>query len=266
MKRSIGLLLLLASVARPDASWGFQRETTDDPDCTEDAGVNCPHRGTALTWHSQPVTFVVNPSASGIDPSAAVAAVRAAFDTWQGASDGGITFSFGGTTNAGANGQDGQNTVTWTNLGSATSDAFAQSVLTYSTKTGAISDVDIQLNAANVFAVLPDGTDNPFDFRVDIQAVVTHESGHLLGLAHENRFGPQVVMFFSDTSGNTTHRHLTSDDRAGVRAIYANGSAGGGGGGGGCAVAPGDSRESLVPVALLLAVLGLRRRPRGRTA
>ncbi|MBI2962826.1 MAG: hypothetical protein HYY35_03665, partial [Deltaproteobacteria bacterium] len=76
-----------------------------------------------------------------------------------------------------------------------------------------------------------------------------------------NRFGPRVVMFFRDTSGNPTHRLLADDERAGVRAIYASG---GGGGGGGCAVVRPGGRSDLLIVAAALAWLALRaarRRP-----
>ncbi len=265
MKTTLALGLLLASLATPCLA--FQRETTNDPDCTEDIGVNCPHDGVPLVWKSFPVTYVINATNSGLSSSDAVAAIDASFQTWQSASNGKVTFVSGGDVGfGGANGQDHRNTVVWTNLGSSASDTFAQSILTYSTSTGEIADVDIQLNSANAWAILPSGQDDPFDFRVDVQAVVTHEVGHLLGLAHENRFGSQVVMFFSDTTGNTTHRTLTSDDRDGLLAIYGSGSTGGGssggGGGGGCSLAGRSSPEEALPVLLLLGALLLRERKR----
>ena len=269
MKRWLGLLVLFASFASPTPLWAFERETTDDPDCTEALGVNCVHQGVPLVWDAFPVAFAINSAGSGLDFSSVAGAVQASFDSWRSASSDHVTFTFDGSTTAGSDGQDGQNTVSWRNLGSNAADTFAQSVLTYDKGTGRIFDVDIELNSVNVFAILPEGEDNNFDSRVDVQAVVTHEVGHLLGLAHENRFGPQVVMFFSDTSGNTTHRTLTSDDRDGVRAIYAAGSGSGGGsssggGGGGCSIAPGSSGDQVLPVLLLISALLVRERLRRR--
>jgi hypothetical protein len=252
----------------------FQRETTNDDDCTEAPGVNCGHKGTPLAWKVAPVTFAVNSDASGLAFADVSAAVRSAFSTWQSASSDKITFSFGGQSHAGTDGNDGQNTVHFVHLGSHAADTFAQSILTYDSRTGEIFDVDIELNADEPFAILPDGEMDPFDPQVDVRAVATHEVGHLLGLAHENRFGSTVVMFFSDTSGNTTHRSLTSDDRSGVRAIYpttvgltnsgSGGGGSGGGGGGGCRLDPEATPFASWPVVALLAPLAFLRK-RGQT-
>jgi len=262
---------LLLAVAPLQA---FQRETTDDDDCQEADDVNCAHHGTALAWRSAPVTFFVNSDESTLSFAAVRDAVRAAFSTWQSASSNNITFSFGGQSHSGSDGNDGQNTVHFVHLGSTAKDTFAQSTLTYDSRTGEIFDVDIELNADEPFAILPDGENNPFDPEVDVQAVTTHEVGHLAGLAHENRFGPSVVMYFSDTSGNTTHRRLASDDRSGVRAIYPTvvgltdgGSGGGdGGGGGGCRLDPAATPLAAWPVALVLAALAISRARAGRPA
>ena len=243
----------------------FQHETTDDPRCTEALGTNCPHLGIPFFWPADqmPVVYVVNSDLSGVSFGAARDAVNAAFSTWQSASSNGITFAFGGQSHGGSDGRDGQNTISWQPLTNS-SDTFAQSIITFEKATGVIVDVDTELNANFEFAVLPTGEDDPSDPRPDIEGVVTHEVGHLLGLDHENRFGTQVVMFFSDTSGNTTHRALTSDDRSGVRSIYSGGSngggsGGGGGGGGGCALARSRHDAELWPVAMLIVALGLRR-------
>jgi hypothetical protein len=258
----------------------FQHETTDDPDCDEGPGFNCEHNGTPLFWNTFPVRFFVNGDDSGLGFTTVRNAVSAAFDTWQGASDDGIVFEFGGQSGKRSDGRDGCNMFSWIELGNDAADTFAQSILTYDRNSGELFDVDTEMNSSFEFAVLP--ASDPFDPRVDVQAVSTHEVGHLLGLAHENDFGPQVVMFFSDTSGNTMHRTLSSDDRSGVRAIYparatlgigtsteclqssGGGSGGGGGGGGGCALSPSRPAWGLWPVGVVLLWLVARRvmRPR----
>jgi hypothetical protein len=254
------------SAAGPLAA--FQLETTDDPDCAEAPGVNCPHRGRPLSWRAFPVPFFINSDASGLSFSTARDAISAAFSTWQGASGGAITFAFAGQSHSGSDGQDGQNTISWQMLAAGTDDTFGQSILTFSGGDGEIFDVDIELNTAFPLAVLPAGQNDPSDPRADLQAVATHEAGHFSGLAHENMLGPEVVMFFEDTSGNTTHRTLTADDQDGILAIYAGGAMGGGGGGGGdgggCTVDPNASTQELMPAAALLAALVAREMGRRR--
>ena len=270
MKRALGWLSIALCLAIASPLFAFQRETTDDDDCDEDIGVNCAHRGTALAWRSDPVLFYINNFGSGIDFGDALDAARSAFSTWQDASNDHIVFEFGGETNGGSDGNDGRNTIHFPSLGGGASDTFAQSVLTYDSRTGEIFDVDVELNGDEPFAILPEGQVNAFDPRVDLQSVLTHEAGHVLGLAHENRFGTSTVMFFSDTSGNTTHRKLTADDRSGVRAIYPaaiglpdggddQDDDDGGGGGGGCRVDPSAGPTSLSAVLALIGWLVLRK-------
>jgi hypothetical protein len=275
LKRSIAVATLAACLAAAPLH-AFQHETTDDPDCDEGPGFDCQHNGTPLFWNTFPVRFLINGDGAGLGFTTVRNAVSAAFDTWQGASNDGIVFEFGGQSGKRSDGRDGCNMVSWTDLGNDAADTFAQSILTFDRNAGELFDVDTEMNSSFEFAVLPAGEDDPFDPLVDVQAVTMHEVGHLLGLAHENDFGPQVVMFFSDTSGNTTHRALSADDRSGVRAIYparatlgtgtsteclqsSGGDGGGGGGGGGCALSPSRPASGLWPVGAVLLWLALRR-------
>ncbi len=181
-----------------------------------------------------PVAYVINSDGSGLPFSTARDAISAAFSSWQGASGNGITYQFAGQSHSGSDGQDGQNTISWLPISAGTRRIRSGKPSSPSTAdSGEIFDADVELNTATPLRVLPAGEDNPSDPNGDLQAVATHEAGHLSGLAHENTLGPQVVMFFEDTTGNTTHRNLTPDDQAGIQAIYSGGSDSGGGGGGG---------------------------------
>jgi hypothetical protein len=277
LKSAIRAIVFAASLAVVPPLRAFQHETTNDPNCAEGPGVDCPHLGIPLSWSIFPVHFFVNADGSGLSFDSARDAISAAFSTWQSASANGIVFEFGGQSQRGTNGDDGCNVVSWQNLSQGSVDTFSQAIITFDRNSGEILDVDVEMNSDDPFAILPAGEDNPFDDRVDLQAVSTHEVGHLVGLDHENRFGPQVVMYFSDTSGNTTHRTLTSDDRSGVRAIYpepavlgagtmtancTSGGGGGGGGGGGCTLSPARRATDLWPVAAVLASLAARQRRR----
>ena len=267
MSRRVLGLALAAALAGGAPAGAFQHETTDDAPCAEAPGVNCAHHGTPLFWGSKPVRYLINAAGSGSTLDVVRGAIDAAFATWQGASGGDITFEFAGQSNGGSDGQDGKNTISWQHLASAR-DTFAQTIITFDSKSGEIFDSDTEFNSSFPFGVLPTGEDNPSDRTSDIQAVMTHEAGHALGLDHENRFAPEVVMYFEDTSGDTTHRSLTSDDQDGVQAIYSGGAAssggGGGGGGGGCRLSPSTDATTLWPAAALLLGLLVRRRARRR--
>lgn len=239
--------------------FAFEHETTRDPGCNERDGVNCPHLGKPLFWarSSMPIPYALNPNGSGFSLAAMAAAVDRAFQSWQGAASGNLTFVDAGQTPAGKNAQDGQNVLFFGPFsGGSGSQTFAQTTVTFTLADGEIIDADTQYNSNFSFAVLPSGENDPNDPRVDLQAVATHEAGHLFGLDHENTKGFDVVMYFNDTTGNTAHRLLSQDDRDGVRAIYGGGGAGGGGG---CAVGRTGDTADLTLVAAILALVALRR-------
>ena len=91
---------------------------------------------------------------------------------------------------------------------------LALTTVTYGVNSGTIFDADIEINSSSTARPLT--TQEPPDpSTVDLQAILTHEAGHFLGLAHAT--DPNVIMYAYYTPG---HIQLTQDDINGLCAIY----------------------------------------------
>lgn len=90
---------------------------------------------------------------------------------------------------------------------------LAKTSVTYNDDTGEIYDADIEVNAANNEVTIDDT-----DVEYDLQAIMTHEVGHFIGIAHSPK--SEAVMYASYSPGSMTQRTLTADDIAAVCAIY----------------------------------------------
>jgi hypothetical protein len=90
---------------------------------------------------------------------------------------------------------------------------LALTTVTYDLNSGEIYDADMELNSADNHFTLGDTS---VDF--DLLSIVTHESGHFLGLAHSHE--PSAVMWPDYVEHTINLRHLTSDDVAGICSIY----------------------------------------------
>jgi len=171
-------------------------------------------------------------------------------------------------------GQSNRNLVgvlpTWPYAGG--SDTLALTTVTFRPNTGEMLDVDLEVNGAVSWAF-----DAPASDQYDLEAVLTHEVGHMLGLAHS----PVVdaTMHPTYTPGAIEMRTLTPDDEEGICTVYPNraqrlagsglvpstvcnlGPGGGTDGCGspdithGCAAAPLTSRPSNFHIALIALVL-----------
>lgn len=89
-------------------------------------------------------------------------------------------------------------------------------------KNGMILEADIFCNALHfIWEVFPQEgyfPDLARQYRVDVEAIVTHEMGHVLGLGHSQH--PWASMYAGGGLANTMNRHLTTDDHHGLRALY----------------------------------------------
>lgn len=92
---------------------------------------------------------------------------------------------------------------------------LAKTSVTYNDDTGEIYDADIEVNTANNTVTI---TDDPAKIQYDLQAILTHEVGHFIGVAHSP--DPSAVMFASYSPGSTSQRKLHPDDVDAVCGIY----------------------------------------------
>ena len=84
----------------------------------------------------------------------------------------------------------------------------------YNTRDGELLDADIVINDWNTQIPLGIAAADKYD----LQAMLTHEMGHIFGLGHSQL--PSATMYASANPGEISKRNLTEDDRAGVRELY----------------------------------------------
>jgi hypothetical protein len=267
----IGLLL----VATPLAASAFCRTTTvHEPIPYDPVASGCWTQGKALAWpQGAHVGYSLSKAASDqVTIADATRVADLAFEAWnQAACTGGgvdIDAYDEGTVSAEAAADDcglvqcdptvhdTQHVIVFDDQvwpHNDPSNTLALTTVTYGVDSGEIYDADTEVNTAQhtITAEEP-----PPAGVYDLQAILTHEAGHFLGMAHATTTTP--IMFAQYQPGAVT---LTDDDVAGICNIYppAQPKAGG------CAEAPGGGVDggrwaALGGVALAVAAACRRRR------
>ncbi len=215
----------LAVAVSPASASAFCRTSA----CEAGSGAVCePARptdcGVPLAWGTRCPRFSLQEGASAEVPLAAArAALTQAFAAWSGADCGGSPPSLEAAVGDDVacdrveyNLDDGNANVVvfrdeaWPYPDGAT---LALSTVTYGVDTGTIFDADLELNSAQVeFTTTNEGV------QIDLLSVLTHEAGHLLGLAHTP--DALATMNAEYTPGTLALRTLEADDVAAVCAAY----------------------------------------------
>ncbi|HWZ87350.1 MAG TPA: matrixin family metalloprotease [Polyangiaceae bacterium] len=196
--------------------------------CMTDA-QNCLTVGMPLFWASSCVTVSVQAAGAPkqhIDYNTALGSVTRAFAAWTSASCGGaapsISVAVNGPITCAAseyNSDRGNANIvvfredSWPYVGGQ--DALGLTRLRFDPASGEIWDSDIEVNAVDEPFSVGDATPGA----VDLDSLLTHEAGHLLGLAH-NTQDQTATMYPGYQTGTISLRTLAKDDIAGVCAIY----------------------------------------------
>jgi hypothetical protein len=182
----------------------------------------------AVRWDTPIHYFISNVGVPGVAATDLAAAVDRAFKTWGAVNGVSFTAEFAGFTSAPPITGDGM-TVIGFEAHDDLNLTLGETTYGVDATTGGLVEADIFLNSLFDWSVAPGGESG----RYDVQSIVTHESGHLLGLGHsalgETNLTPvgrtviakEAVMFpIAFPPGTILDRAVQQDDRAGLESIY----------------------------------------------
>jgi len=160
--------------------------------------------GADMVWTLVPIDYTVN--LQGLPPELDRKGISTAIDrsflAWERVEGADVAFVWSG---------DSANEVHWDSAWPYDPDVMALTS-TWATDSGVLLAFDVAINGQGGGWTL-DASGR------DLQNAMTHEVGHVLGLAH-NGAEPEATMFPTTVIGETSKRDLHEDDEAGVRYLY----------------------------------------------
>lgn len=221
--RSFGWFTVFALLAVPGSASAYCFTSTckgldvcdsvEIPDCTP------------IRWSSNCVGFVVNDaSKAGLSAAEIESVANRAFARWRASDCGdgappGLHVEYMGMVacDVAEYNRDAGNaniiTLTDNPSNSITGHTFALTTTSFDPNSGELLTADIELNVRDhVFSV------GDANVEVDLEAVLTHEVGHFLGLGHSDAIDASMYPFYEP--GTTEIRSLSKDDETGICVLY----------------------------------------------
>ena len=193
-------------------------------------GTTINGRTVMTRWTAMPINYyVTNRSIANVTAAQLQTVVAQSFATWAAVPTASLSTTFAGFTNAEPVRDDGA-----TVIGFQRHDELDRTLgvtsFTLDRTTGALVEADIFLNSIFDWSTAAGGEANKYD----VQSIVTHEEGHLLGLGHSllgetelrptggrRVLGKRAVMFpIAFAAGTVLDRTLQDDDIAGISITY----------------------------------------------
>ena len=172
--------------------------------------------GATPRWVESPIPYSINDRGLAEIPNGSEwVAIDAAFDAWEAVASADVEFDFRGTTSVRGVGLDGINLITFADDSGLLGSTTLAATFSFFRRSGGeltFEESDIAFNPNHEF------TTSGEPGRFDIQSVLTHEVGHLLGLDHSGLISSVMGPFASPDQ--TDQRVLMYDDIAGITQIY----------------------------------------------
>ncbi len=233
--RFVGIGLALGCLLWSASGFAYCRTTTCDPTdatqhCQLDQRTQCVLTGTPLSWRSGCITVNVQRDAAPaarISLEAAEASVTRAFDSWLSADCNGVRPSLEVklgepvTCDASEYSKVNHNANivifregVWPYEGGEDALGITRVRFDLEDNPGELWDADIEVNAVTEPLSVGDPTPN----EVDLDSLLTHEVGHLLGFGHTLDVASTMIAGYS--TGSVALRTPSADDLSGMCAAY----------------------------------------------
>ena len=223
---SVAAVTLVGLLAASAPASAFCRTTTVPVPADYDPQLGCWTQGKPIFWLNHCVGYSLNRDASRkVTLAQATDGMAVAFSRWSEAScDGGGNPSVAATDEGPVACETVRYNQTapnshvivfrderWPHENDA-NNTLALTTVTFNVDDGAIYDADMEINSTQNISVSAVPPPNTYDFA----SIVTHETGHFLGLAHSVDNG--AIMYAHYKPGGAVS--LTADDRSGICTIY----------------------------------------------
>ncbi len=191
----------------------------------EDEGYKLFRGGVKWADEALPVSYLINknsvPTGINLNPDAAVAEIKAAFEAWDAETSKELYNNTVGTTDEVGASLDGNNIITWVDLGS--SNTIAVTTFWYYRSTKELVEFDMEFNTRFAWGIDPDGEGTEYVLidAMDIRNIATHEAGHTLVLddLYQDQYAQMTMYGYSDY-GEVKKISLEQGDIDGLHKLY----------------------------------------------